>query len=62
MQYQIKGAFTPHLEVQLGPGETVFTESGVMAWMDEGIEMNTGGSGGLGGMFGRMLSGEGASS
>ena len=59
MQYQIKGTITPHLEVQLGPGETVFTESGVMAWMDESIEMNTGGSGGLGGMFGRMISGEG---
>ena len=46
MQYQIKGTITPHVEVQLGPGETVFTESGAMAWMDEGVEMNTGGSGG----------------
>ena len=60
MQYQIKGTITPHVEVQLGPGETVFTESGAMAWMDEGVEMNTGGSGGLGGMLGRMVSGEGA--
>ena len=31
MQYQIKGTITPHLEIQLGPGDTVFTESGAMA-------------------------------
>ena len=60
MQYQIKGTVTPHLEVQLGPGETVFTESGAMAWMDEGVSMSTGGSGGIGGMLGRMVSGESA--
>ncbi len=58
MQYQIKGDITPHLEVQLGPGETVVTESGSMAWMDTGVNMSTGGSGGLGGMLGRMVSGE----
>ena len=60
MEYQIKGTVTPHLEVQLGPGETVFTESGAMAWMDEGVAMSTGGSGGIGGMLGRMVSGESA--
>ncbi len=60
MEYQIKGTVMPHLEVQLGPGETVITESGAMAWMDSGIDMSTGGSGGFRGMLGRMVSGESA--
>lgn len=58
MEYQIKGTVMPHLEVQLGPGDTVVTESGSMAWMDAGVNMSTGGSGGIGGMLGRMVSGE----
>lgn len=48
----------PVVEIQLTRGESVFTESGGMAWMDEGIDMKTNASGGIGGMLGRALSGE----
>jgi uncharacterized protein (TIGR00266 family) len=39
-------------------GDAMYTESGGMAWMSNGIEMATSGRGGIGKMFGRMLSGE----
>lgn len=58
MQYEIKGTVMPSLEIRLKAGEALYTESGGMAWMSEGIEMATGGRGGLGKMFGRALAGE----
>ena len=58
MQYQVKGTVMPHLEIQLGPGESVYTESGAMAWMDANVEMTTTGRGGLGGMLQRMVTSE----
>ena len=58
MDYEIKGTVMPHLVIRLRQGEAVFTESGGMAWMDDGIEMKTSGRGGLGGMLGRALAGE----
>ena len=58
MQYQVKGTVMPHLEIQLGPGESVYTESGSMAWMDADVEMSTTGRGGLGGMLKRMVTSE----
>ena len=58
MQYQVKGTVMPHLEIQLGPGESVYTESGAMAWMDADVEMTTTGRGGLGGMLKRMVTSE----
>lgn len=48
----------PVVEIQLTRAESVFTESGGMAWMDEGIDMKTNAKGGMGGMLGRALSGE----
>ena len=59
MKYEIRGTLTPHVEVQLGPGETVVTESGAMAWMDAGVTMSTSAPGGIGGALSRKLSGEG---
>ncbi len=58
MEYEIKGTVMPMLEIQLTGGEAVYTESGGMAWMSEGIDMKTSGRGGLGKMLGRALSGE----
>lgn len=58
MQYEIKGTVMQSLEVHLGQGEAIFTESGGMSWMTDGIEMKTSGRGGLGRMLGRALAGE----
>lgn len=59
MQYQIIGEPMPVVECHLAPGEAMKTEAGSMTWMSPNMHMatNTGG-GGLGKMFGRMLSGE----
>jgi uncharacterized protein (TIGR00266 family) len=46
------------LEVTLARGESIYTESGGMAWMTDGIDMKTSGRGGLGSMIGRKLAGE----
>ncbi len=58
MQYQISGETFPIAEFQLSRGESVFTESGGMSWMSEGIEMSTSTRGGLMAGLGRALAGE----
>jgi uncharacterized protein (TIGR00266 family) len=58
MEYQIKGNTLQMLEVQLGAGEAVYTESGGMAWMSDGVEMSTDTKGGLMSGLGRALAGE----
>jgi uncharacterized protein (TIGR00266 family) len=58
MQYKIEGNVFPLLEIQLTQGESVFTESGGMAWMSQGIDMSTGTRGGLMAGIGRALAGE----
>jgi len=58
MRYAIAGTILQSLEVQLDPGESMFTESGGMAWMSDGIEMETNTRGGLMSGLGRALSGE----
>lgn len=57
MQYEIIGDNFPAVVCHLQAGETVKNESGAMLWMDPCIEMGTTG-GGIGKMFGRMMSGE----
>ena len=57
MKYQIKGEPMPVVICQLDAGEVVTCEAGAMSWMSPNMEMKTEG-GGLGKMFGRMLSGE----
>ena len=57
MRYEVKGGSLPVLVCQLEAGEQVVCESGAMSWMDDGIEMQTEG-GGIGKVFGRMISGE----
>ena len=57
MKYEIMGEPMPVVICELDKGETVICESGAMSWMSPNMEMQTSG-GGLGKMFGRMLSGE----
>ncbi len=58
MRYAIAGTVLQSLEIQLDSGESMFTESGGMAWMSDGIEMETNTRGGLMSGLGRALSGE----
>ncbi len=59
MQYRIIGDTMPAVEVLFdAPGESMYTQSGGMAWMTEGITMDSNMRGGLGKSIGRMFSGE----
>ena len=57
MQYSIEGAPLPVVICNLEANETMITEKGAMSWMSPNMKMETHG-GGVGKMFGRMLSGE----
>lgn len=57
MQYEIKGEPLPVVVCQMESGESINCESGAMSWMTPNMEMKTSG-GGVGKMFGKMLSGE----
>ena len=59
MKYQIKGEPMPVVICELQQNEKVTCESGAMSWMSPNMQMETSG-GGLGKMFGRMVSGESA--
>ncbi len=59
MKYRIIGETMPAVEVMFeAPGEEMYTQSGGMAWMTEGIEMATNTKGGLMKGIGRMFAGE----
>lgn len=59
MQYKILGDTMPAVEITFGRrGESIYTQSGGMAWMTEGIHMDTNMRGGLGKSIGRMFAGE----
>lgn len=59
MEYKIIGTTLQAVILELDPGETVYSESGGMAWMSANIDMKTSGrGGGLGGVFKRAVSGE----
>ena len=58
MQYKIFGTPMPAVTIRLEAGESIFTQSGGMAWMQDGITMETNMKGGLGKGLGRLLSGE----
>lgn len=57
MRYSIEGEPMPVAICELDPGEVMVTERGAMSWMSPNMQMATVG-GGMGKMFGRMLSGE----
>ena len=58
MQYKVIGQTVPVVEMTLNANETVYTQSGGMAYQTEGIEMKTNARGGIMRGIGRMFSGE----
>ena len=58
LTYNIFGANLPAVSIRLDPGESIYTQSGGMTWMDVGISMETNMKGGLMKGLGRMMSGD----
>ncbi len=58
MHYKIAGTPMPALTITMDQGESIYTQSGGMTWMSEGISMETNMKGGLMKGIGRMFSGE----
>ena len=58
MDYKIIGETVPVVEVTMNAGESMFTQSGGMAYQTEGIEMKTNARGGIMKGIGRMFAGE----
>ncbi len=58
MRYELHGDMLPSIDVYLEAGESVYTESGGMAWMRGDVEMTTNTRGGLLKGLGRKLAGE----
>ncbi|MHB1294187.1 MAG: TIGR00266 family protein [Anaerolineae bacterium] len=58
MRYEMHGEMLPSVDVFLEANETIYTESGGMAWYQGNIEMNTSTRGGLLQGLGRTLAGE----
>ena len=58
VSYRIDGTTMQVVTIELERGETIYSESGGMAWMSGNVEMNTNTGGGLGKMFKRAVSGE----
>jgi uncharacterized protein (TIGR00266 family) len=58
LDYKIFGDNLPAVSLKLNPGESIFTQSGGLSWMDNGIAMATNMQGGFLKGLGRMASGE----
>lgn len=58
MDYRILGETLPVVEVRLNAGEAMYTQSGGMAWMSEGLTLDSNIKGGLMKGIGRMFTGE----
>lgn len=58
MEYRIIGETLPAVEMKLQSGESVYTQSGGMAWMSDGITLDSNVKGGLMKGLGRMFAGE----
>lgn len=58
MNYKIVGQTVPVVEVTLNKGESMYTQSGGMAYQTEGIKMHTNARGGVMKSLGRMFAGE----
>jgi uncharacterized protein (TIGR00266 family) len=57
MKYEIQHTVMQSLEIHLAQGEGVYTQSGGMAWMTDGVDMTTSGKGGFMGALGRLAAG-----
>ena len=58
LKYTLFGGNLPAVSIRLDPGESIYTQSGGMVWMDSGIAMQTNMTGGMMKGLGRMLSGD----
>ena len=58
MHYKIFGSPMPAVTLTLEQGESIYTQSGGMTWMSEGISMETNMKGGFLKGIGRMFAGE----
>ena len=58
MEYEILGGSFPVVECTLKSGESMITQSGSMAWMDQTISMETTSNGGLKKVVGRLFTNE----
>ena len=58
IKYEIKGESLPVVICYLQPGQVLRTEKGAMSWMSPNMKMSTNAGGGLGKVFGRMLTNE----
>lgn len=58
MQYKKSGTLMESVDIHLKQGESIYSESGGMAWMRGSFKMDTSTRGGLGVGLGRMLAGE----
>jgi len=58
LRYTIFGGNLPAVSIRLGLGESIYTQSGGMTWMDSGITMTTNMQGGFMKGLGRMFSGD----
>lgn len=57
LNYHVIGSIQPTVVVDLGIGQSVYSNTGAMSWMSATVDMNTNAGGGLGSMFKRFLSG-----
>lgn len=58
ISYSIFGGNLPAVSIRLDQGESIYTQSGGMVWMDSGIVMETNMKGGFMKGLGRMMSGD----
>jgi uncharacterized protein (TIGR00266 family) len=58
LNYKVFGGNLPAVSIRLNAGQSIYTQSGGMTWMDSGITMETNMQGGLMKGIGRMFSGE----
>lgn len=59
MKYQMIGNITPAVQINFDQkGQAMYTQSGAMSWMSDGVKANANMKGGLGRSIGRLFSGE----
>ncbi|MGM0608156.1 MAG: TIGR00266 family protein [Candidatus Muiribacteriota bacterium] len=59
LNYEIQGTTMPLLEFTLNQGQKIISQAGAMKWMSNSVNMETKASGGVTGIFKRVVSGEG---
>lgn len=57
MRFEVSGTLMQTVAIDLGPGETIYSQTNCMAWMSDNIQMNTHTGGGLLAGLKRSLSG-----